>query len=60
MSDADGLHVVIGASGGTGGALVRELVRRGRRVRAVNRSGRMTLPPGVEAGAGHPPSLSGR
>ncbi len=52
MDDADGLHVVIGASGGTGTALVRELVRRGRRVRAVNRSGRMTLPPGVEARAG--------
>src|SRR5215207_9159615 len=48
MSDADGVHVVVGASGGTGSALVRELVARGRRVRAVNRSGRLTVPPGVE------------
>jgi nucleoside-diphosphate-sugar epimerase len=51
MSDADGLHVVVGASGGTGGALVRELLRRGRRVRAVNRSGRMAVPPEVEVRA---------
>ena len=42
------LHVVVGASGGTGGALVRELVRRGRRVRAVNRRGDADVPPGVE------------
>jgi len=48
MSDADGVHVVVGASGGTGSALVRELVDRGRRVRAVNRSGRMAVPAGVE------------
>ncbi len=48
MSDADGLHVVVGASGGTGSALVRELLRRGRRVRAVNRSGRIEVPAGVE------------
>lgn len=33
------LHVVLGASGGTGSALVRELVSRGHRVRAVGRSG---------------------
>ena len=51
-SDADGLHVVVGASGGTGSALVRELVRRGRRVRAVNRSGRVSAPNGVEVAAG--------
>lgn len=50
--DAGPLHVVVGASGGTGTALVRELLRRGRRVRAVNRSGRMSLPPGVEQVAG--------
>ncbi len=48
MSDADGLHVVIGASGGTGTALVRELVERGRQVRAVNRTGHMPVPDGVE------------
>lgn len=42
-----GLQVVLGASGGTGGAVVRELARRGSAVRAVSRSGRT---PGV-AGA---------
>ena len=51
-SDADKLHVVVGASGGTGRALVRELVRRGRQVRAVNRSGRLAAPAGVEMLAG--------
>ncbi|MDP9436562.1 MAG: NAD-dependent epimerase/dehydratase family protein, partial [Actinomycetota bacterium] len=48
MDDAERVHVVVGASGGTGRALVRELVRRGRTVRAVNRSGRADAPPGVE------------
>jgi nucleoside-diphosphate-sugar epimerase len=52
MNDADKLHVVIGASGGTGSALVRELHGRGRRVRAVNRSGRLEAPAGVEVLAG--------
>jgi nucleoside-diphosphate-sugar epimerase len=52
MDDAEKLHVVVGASGGTGSALVRELTTRGRRVRAVNRSGRVTAPPGVEVLAG--------
>lgn len=33
------LHVVLGAGGGTGGALVAELTRRGIPVRAVTRSG---------------------
>jgi nucleoside-diphosphate-sugar epimerase len=33
------LHVVLGAGGGTGGAIVRELVGQGRRVRAVTRGG---------------------
>jgi nucleoside-diphosphate-sugar epimerase len=42
------LHVVIGATGGTGGALVRELVARGERVRAVNRSGWRNAPQQVE------------
>src|SRR5215217_1495660 len=42
------LHVVVGASGATGGALVRELARRGRRVRAVNRAGDAAVPAGVE------------
>jgi nucleoside-diphosphate-sugar epimerase len=35
MSEA--LHVVFGATGGIGGALTQELVRQGRRVRAVSR-----------------------
>ena len=39
MTAANELHIVIGASGGTGGAIVRELVARGKRVRGVNRSG---------------------
>jgi nucleoside-diphosphate-sugar epimerase len=33
------LHVVFGATGGIGRAVTEELVRRGRRVRAVSRSG---------------------
>ena len=37
--DFQGLHVVIGASGSIGRALVRELLARGRKVRAVNRRG---------------------
>ena len=32
------MHVVVGASGGIGGALVEELARRGHRVRAVVRA----------------------
>jgi nucleoside-diphosphate-sugar epimerase len=52
MNPADGIHVVIGASGGTGSALLRELTARGRRVRAVNRSGRMAAPEGVEVTGG--------
>src|SRR5512133_858911 len=42
------MHVVIGASGGIGGALVRELARRGHRVRAVNRAGDAAVPAGIE------------
>lgn len=38
MERAEGLQVVLGASGGTGRAIVDELVRQGRRVRAVSRS----------------------
>jgi nucleoside-diphosphate-sugar epimerase len=45
---SEGLHVVVGASGGTGSAIVRELHATGHRVRAINRSGRMIAPPGVE------------
>jgi len=35
----DALNVVLGARGGIGGAIVRELVGQGRRVRAVTRTG---------------------
>jgi nucleoside-diphosphate-sugar epimerase len=42
------LHAVLGAGGGIGGAVVRELARRGHRVRAVARTGRGEVPAGVE------------
>lgn len=41
------VHVVLGATGGAGGAVVRELVRQGKPVRAVSRSGG-AFPAGVE------------
>jgi nucleoside-diphosphate-sugar epimerase len=44
---ANELHVVIGGSGGTGAAVVDELVRRGRRVRSVSRTP-LNARPGVE------------
>ena len=44
----EGLHVVVGATGGTGRVIVRELHAAGRRVRAVNRSGRLPAGAGVE------------
>ena len=43
-----GDHVVIGAGGGTGSAVVRELAGRDLRVRAVTRSGKGDVPEGVE------------
>jgi nucleoside-diphosphate-sugar epimerase len=48
MSQNGDVHVVFGASGGVGKVLVRELAARGKRVRAVNRSGRAEVPTGVE------------
>src|SRR6266508_476710 len=48
MPTTSELHVVLGASGGTGGAVVRELARRGHRVRAVSRRGNADAPAGVE------------
>ena len=42
----DSLHVVFGATGAIGGAVVDELLRKGRRVRAVSRGGR--APAGAE------------
>jgi nucleoside-diphosphate-sugar epimerase len=41
-------HVVLGAAGGTGSAVVRELAARGLRVRAVTRRGAADAPEGVE------------
>jgi nucleoside-diphosphate-sugar epimerase len=48
MNVHDQLHVVLGATGGAGGALVRELAGRGQRVRAVSRKPAADLPEGVE------------
>ena len=48
MERAEGLQVVIGASGGTGRAIVNELARQGRNVRAIGRRGIEGLPAGVE------------
>jgi nucleoside-diphosphate-sugar epimerase len=41
-------HVVLGAAGGTGSAVVRELAARGLRVRAVTRGGAADAPEAVE------------
>lgn len=48
MERSEGLHVVLGASGGTGRAIVDELVRQGRRVRAVSRGAIQDMPADVE------------
>jgi nucleoside-diphosphate-sugar epimerase len=48
MNGADQLHVVLGATGGAGGALVSELAGGGQRVRAVSRKPAPALPEGVE------------
>jgi nucleoside-diphosphate-sugar epimerase len=48
MSGQGGIHVVLGASGGTGNAVVRALAERGHRVRAVNRAADADVPPGIE------------
>jgi len=42
------LHVVFGASGGIGNAVIRELANQGREVRGVNRSGKAMVPTGVD------------
>ena len=53
MSHPESLHVVIGAGGGAGNAIVRELVARDLPVRAVNRAGNADVPAGVERMAGN-------
>jgi nucleoside-diphosphate-sugar epimerase len=52
MSSGADLQVVLGAGGGIGGAVVRELAARGHRVRAVNRSGHLEVPEGVQVRQG--------
>ena len=49
MAATGGYHVVLGATGGAGRALVAELARQGRRVRAVSRRAPDPWPKGVEA-----------
>ena len=51
------LHVVFGSSGGIGNAVIRELARKGERVRGVNRSGSAIVPSGVELVAAEATSL---
>src|SRR5215218_3482630 len=51
MSDTGELHVVFG-TGAVGMAVMEELVRRRRRIRMVNRSGRVSVPEGVEVVGG--------
>lgn len=48
MNGSEVLHVVFGANGGLGQALVRQLAEQGKRVRAVTRSGQAPAPPAVE------------
>lgn len=45
------LHIVFG-TGPVGLAVVDELVRRGKTVKAVNRSGKVSIPAGIEMAAG--------
>ncbi len=48
MSQEQELHVVIGASGASGSAVVRALLQKGKRVRAVNRRKQSHLSEGIE------------
>lgn len=42
------LHVVFGASGGIGNAIIRSLIRKGKTVRGINRTGIADVPEGVQ------------
>ena len=53
------LHVVFGASGGVGSALVQELLSRGRRVRTVSHSGSGSFPKGAEVVRGDATDTAG-
>jgi nucleoside-diphosphate-sugar epimerase len=59
MSTAVDLQVVLGAGGGIGGAVVRELAGHGHRVCAVTRSGHLPVPPGVEVRRGDVTTAAG-
>jgi nucleoside-diphosphate-sugar epimerase len=48
MNGSKGIHVVFGANGGLGQALIRQLVAQGKRVRAVTRSSQATAQLGIE------------
>ena len=48
MEKQEELHVVFGATGESGSAVIRELLRQGKRVRAVHRSGQHAFPSPVE------------
>jgi nucleoside-diphosphate-sugar epimerase len=48
MDMPDHLQVVLGATGGVGQAIVQALAAQGAQVRAVNRSGRASVPASVE------------
>lgn len=48
MHGRNGIHVVLGASGGIGNAVARALAERGHRVRAVNRRGNADLPEAID------------
>ncbi len=52
MTSDEQVHVVLGAGGGIGGAVTSELIRQGKRVRAVSRSGQMETREGEELRAG--------
>lgn len=51
MPDNNGLQVVFG-TGAVGAAVIKELASKGKRVRAINRSGKADLPDGVEVVSG--------